>query len=106
MFKSGEGAGAPGQVQATENVTKTQSTTLKTYGLKVIFVHFSYIYQHSEITRCKILCVIFLVFFTKFSLESSRVQALRSIVNAWDHTSRITSQYLEQFGWCTCATEE
>ena len=34
------------QFQATENVTKTQNTTLKTYGLKVIFIHFSYIYQH------------------------------------------------------------
>ena len=45
LVGGGEGGGV-GQFQASENVTKTQSTTLKTLSLKVIFIHFSDTNQH------------------------------------------------------------
>ena len=43
------------QFQATENATKSQNTTLKTYGELSLFT-FLTLYQHLEIKRCKILC--------------------------------------------------
>ena len=81
--------------QATENATKTQNTTLNTYGKLSLFILF-YIVSTFGITTCKILS--FMKHFYR-SLESSRERALRNTVNVWDHMSRC----LEQFGWSACA---
>ena len=62
--------------QATENATKTQNTTLKTYGKLSFFVF--YIISTFGIKRCKFLC--FMKHFYR-SLESSRERALRNTVN-------------------------
>ena len=94
--------GGGGQFQATENVTKMQSTTLKTFSLKVIFIHFSDINQHLR-SQCTKLCILWSISTNHLNPANG---ALRNAVNAWDHMSHITSQYLEQFGWCTCAAEE
>ena len=67
----------------------------------VIFIHFSFIITTSGMKRCKIL--FFMRHFYR-SLESSRELALRNAVNVWDHTSRVTSRCLEQFGWCSCGS--
>ena len=98
----GGGGGGGAQFQGTENVTKMQSTTLKTFSLKVIFIHFSDINQHLR-SQCTKLCILWSISTNHLNPANG---ALRNTVNAWDHMSHITSQYLEQFEWCTCAAEE
>ena len=61
------------QFQATENATKSQNTTLKTYG------ELSYINIWDQKVQDSV------------SLESGRVRALRNTVNVWDQMSRVTS---------------
>ena len=67
----------------------------------IIFIHFSYIITTFGTKRRKIL--FFMMHFYR-SLESSRELALRNTVNVWDHMSRVTSRYLEQFGWSACGS--
>ena len=81
-------------IQTTENATKTQNTTLNTYGKLSLFILF-YILSTFGIKRCKILS--FMKHFYR-SLESSHERPLRNTVNVWDHMSRC----LEQFGWSAC----
>ena len=65
--------------QETENATKMQNTTLKTYRSYLYL--FSYIISTFGVKRCKILC---LIKHSYRSLESSQVQVLQNKVNAWD----------------------
>ena len=78
------------RLKTTENATKTQNTTQKTY-VKLSWFTFLTLYQHLG-SKSAQFCVLWSIFI-------DRVRELRNKVNVWDHMSRLTSRYLEQFGW-------
>ena len=85
------------RLKTTENATKTQNTTLKIYG-KLSRFTFLTLYQHLG-SKSALFCVLWSIF-------TDRVCALRNTVNVWDHMSRLTSCYLEQFEWSACGTND
>lgn len=86
------------QFEVTQNTTKMQKMTLKTWW--VIFIHISYLKLTFGIKRCKLLCL------TKHfspSLKSSREQALWSTVNVGDYRVHVSHNIIVLWTvWMVC----